>query len=371
MFPHLPTSDGFNETADDHLNESRMYNKVLRAFLNYPSHTALAAKKRRKDWCSIPAAHRALAPGYGLRLDAVDEKIKRNGEFLRAIVMAQEGTDDINEIEASQQNGANSAKADTVMESDMDKVRSTLRQFVRDWSEDGRPERDATYKPILDALKDRFKDVRPADRGTISVLVPGAGLGRLCYDIVAQGFTVQGNEFSFYMLLASNFILNTVKSVGKHEIFPWIHTFSNQVSGKTQAAAVKIPDIVPEAIPAKADFSMVAGDFLEVYSHPDQLGAWDVIVTCYFIDTAKNIIHYLEVISKALKAGGTWINLGPLLYHFEGMKTEISIDLSLDEVKDVAKKFGFVFEIERVCPSTYSSNPTSMLKCEAYSNRKI
>ena len=59
---------------------------------------------------------------------------------------------------------------------------------------------------------------------------------------------------------------------------------------------------------------------------------WDVIVTCYFIDTAKNIIEYLEVIHHALREGGVWINLGPLLYHFEGMKNEMSIDLNLEVI---------------------------------------
>ena len=70
-----------------------------------------------------------------------------------------------------------------------------------------------------------------------------------------------------------------------------------------------------------------------------------MIATCYFIDTAKNIIEYLEVIHRALKPGGLWINLGPLLYHFEGMKNEMSIDLSLEEVKTVATNLGFTFEV--------------------------
>jgi carnosine N-methyltransferase len=42
----------------------------------------------------------------------------------------------------------------------------------------------------------------------ISVLVPGAGLGRLAFEIANLGFISQGNEFSLEMLLVSNFILN-------------------------------------------------------------------------------------------------------------------------------------------------------------------
>jgi len=39
---------------------------------------------------------------------------------------------------------------------------------------------------------------------------------------------------------------------------------------------------------------------------------WDCVVTCYFIDTAHNVIAYIENISKILKPGGYWINLGKL-----------------------------------------------------------
>ncbi len=34
------------------------------------------------------------------------------------------------------------------------------------------------------------------------VLVPGAGLARLCVEVAALGFEAQGNEFSYFMLLA-------------------------------------------------------------------------------------------------------------------------------------------------------------------------
>ena len=33
-------------------------------------------------------------------------------------------------------------------------------------------------------------------------------------------------------------------------------------------------------------------------------GAWDSVVTCFFIDTAHNVVEYLEVIARALKPGG-------------------------------------------------------------------
>jgi len=40
--------------------------------------------------------------------------------------------------------------------------------------------------------------------------------------------------------------------------------------------------------------------------------AFDVVVTCFFIDTAANILDYLLSIRKLLVEGGIWINMGPL-----------------------------------------------------------
>ena len=43
---------------------------------------------------------------------------------------------------------------------------------------------------------------------SVKILVPGSGLGRLAFDIAHLGYYCQGNEFSMYMLIASNFMLN-------------------------------------------------------------------------------------------------------------------------------------------------------------------
>lgn len=78
---------------------------------------------------------------------------------------------------------------------------------------------------------------------------------------------------------------------------------------------------------------MVAGEFIEIYGkQPEE---WNSVVTCFFIDTANNIIDYILTLHKCLKKGGVWINFGPLLYHYADMQNEISIELSWEEVKHV------------------------------------
>ena len=49
---------------------------------------------------------------------------------------------------------------------------------------------------------------------------------------------------------------------------------------------------------------MCAGDFEEVYARPEYAGAFDAVATCFFIDTAHNLLRYLEVIWGALRVRG-------------------------------------------------------------------
>lgn len=70
-------------------------------------------------------------------------------------------------------------------DSAQEKVRSTLRSFVRDWSVEGKHEREACYTPCLEALERRWPD--RSTRAGRKVLIPGCGLGRLAMEIAASG----------------------------------------------------------------------------------------------------------------------------------------------------------------------------------------
>ncbi|KAJ3008431.1 UNVERIFIED_CONTAM: hypothetical protein HDU68_003112 [Siphonaria sp. JEL0065] len=373
MFQHFLEEDSNTPIAPEDIEaEERVYKKSIKAYNNYSPHSLAAIAKKRKDYNSVRASLRMLVARdaetdalnvFEKRLEDVENRIRSNGIFLRDMIVAM-GADPntISEVVSNKRVAGRVHPESIVVDSDMDKVRSTLRQFVRDWSDEGAQERLDTYEPIMEALERKFGDVPLAKRGSITILVPGAGLGRLAFDIVRKGFTTQGNEFSFYMLIASNFVLNSMKVPHQHIIYPWVHSFSNMQNAEHQLRPIRIPDVAPGGIPETADFSMVAGDFLEVYGGVKERAAWDVLVSCYFIDTAKNIFEYLSVIWNTLKPGGVWINHGPLLYHFEGMKSEMSVELNLEELKAVAKSMGFIFEEERMMPSTYTSNENSMLK---------
>ena len=91
--------------------------------------------------------------------------------------------------------------------------------------------------------------------------------------------------------------------------------------------------------------------------------SFKVVVTCFFIDCAHNVIDFVEMIHKILKPGGRWINLGPLLYHFADIPKEPSIEPSYDIVRSIVKEKGFEFEREVTDhQAVYCQNPKSMLQ---------
>lgn len=182
-------------------------------------------------------------------------------------------------------------------------------------------------------------------------------------------------------------------------------------SSSTLLKGFQIPDVLPSSLPSGPSFSLVAGDFEEIYGvlpegdeREPQQGKWDAVLTCFFIDTvsfmlllrqgscylsrliqAKNIVNYLKVIYELLKPGGVWINIGmmilmihpflpllnagdtihigPLLWHFENSSNprDTSIELSLDEVKELARQIGFEINNEKSFDTTYVDVGDSML----------
>merc|ERR1712019_158223 len=103
---------------------------------------------------------------------------------------------------------------------------------------------------------------------------------------------------------------------------------------------------------------MAASEFVEVYK--DQEGEWDAVLTCFFLDTAKNVFMYIRTIAQIVREGGLWVNLGPLLYHYADMEHEISIEPSWEEVRPaIARYFDIVEESTRI--AYYTTNVGSLM----------
>ncbi|XP_053322733.1 carnosine N-methyltransferase [Spea bombifrons] len=328
--------------------------KISNTFSCYGTHIHERVKRTETQFKSLPKSQQNLLPNFLSNLDRIRQCIDHNQEILQMIV------DDCTDMFENKEYGSNGHRKRTPASTfDMDKLKSTIKQFVRDWSEDGKSEREACYQPIIQEILKYFPRDK-CDVANINVLVPGAGLGRLAWEITRHGYSCQGNEWSFFMLFSSNFVLNRCSQINAFKLYPWVHQFSNNRSLTDQIRPVYFPDVNPHHLPPDANFSMTAGDFQEIYT---EASSWDCVATCFFIDTAHNVLDYIEIIWKILKPGGIWINLGPLLYHFENLANELSIELSYEDIKTVMLQQGFLIEVERESvTTTYTANSSSMMK---------
>jgi carnosine N-methyltransferase len=207
---------------------------------------------------------------------------------------------------------------------DVDKAHSTIRQLYRDWSAEGAREREACYDFVLEQLRASLSR-RPTSTAKASrpkILVPGAGLGRLVFELCRAAYDVEGNEICYLQLLASGWILNHAGAT-PHALYPFATQFTNLRSRKQQLRKVMIPDVNPTKGMEQAStngegfgkMNMTAGDFVVLYGGEEYKATFDAVVTMFFIDTAPNLIRYIDTVRNCLTLTGVWVNVGPLLWH--------------------------------------------------------
>jgi SAM-dependent methyltransferase len=209
--------------------------------------------------------------------------------------------------------------------SSYDSASQVMAHITRDWTYFGRLVRQSTYDWCRDQLSDLSSGA--------SVLVPGAGLGRLAYDLARDGYSVEANDSSLLMASAAYAILQ--KRVGG-TLYPFLMDFfTNEVDTEQRYEPVVFPDAAMHE-DMKANLSYTIGDFEETYSTPSYKGQYNGIVTCYFLDTATNIYHYLVTIHNILEKGGVWVHVGPLQWHRNAL-----LHPSANELKGLVESMGF------------------------------
>lgn len=106
----------------------------------------------------------------------------------------------------------------------MHRNQAVLHSLAREWSTAGELERQATFRPILDALSQKLP-VTYENVHHQRILVPGCGLSRLPVEIVSRGYSCEANEYSMFMLTASHFMLNHISEPECYELYPWIDRY--------------------------------------------------------------------------------------------------------------------------------------------------
>jgi carnosine N-methyltransferase len=145
------------------------------------------------------------------------------------------------------------------------------------------------------------------------------------------GFDVTMNEWSAYMNLAYRYI-SSLSVTNAFSFHPYIDWWSHHATTADLQRSVPFPNRL-----ASPSVLLVEGDFTTAFA--EDTGKYDVIVSLFFIDTARNLVSYLENIHRLLRPGGRWVNLGPLLYGSAPF-----LQLSLDEVIALSEQTGFRFE---------------------------
>ena len=188
-------------------------------------------------------------------------------------------------------------------------------------------------------------------------MVPGCGLGRLVFELVRGGFGAEGNEVTYFMLYCSNFIINCSSAKEEFTIFPFISSSDYYYDEEDSFRSIKVPDVVAsEELDDEPQFAIVGGEFTEVYKERPE--SFEGVATCFFLDTANNIFDYVDTIWHTLKKDGTWVNFGPLLYHYHEMTSEVSIEVSWEVLKEYIEQKFDIIESEMI-ETTYLHDPKS------------
>ncbi|KAG9033359.1 hypothetical protein FRB95_014901 [Tulasnella sp. JGI-2019a] len=146
-----------------------------RALNTFAHYGVLSRSTNATNWFSLSKLnqrHRALseAIGYDAKLKRLEWAEQKNAFVAQEIAHFAE-----DEYEM---------KPGGSTESDFYRATEAMKHLVRDWSDEGRVEREHTHGPILEALK---TCCAVGDRPGMKVLVPGCGMGRLAWEIYQLG----------------------------------------------------------------------------------------------------------------------------------------------------------------------------------------
>ena len=201
-----------------------------------------------------------------------------------------------------------------------------IAHLVRDWSNEGELIRNSLYTWCVNQLQ-KYSFHREAP-----ILVPGAGLGRLAWELATKlhGCSVEAIEASLCMAAAAYAILNKQFSFPLHAYA--LDPFTNEVDSTLRYDRVWIQN-VDSIARGILNFSYTVGDFNYEYMHKSHR-RYSAVVTCFFIDTATTVYDYVSTIDSVLEGGGLWVNVGPLQWHRNNQ-----LPVAADELRILLESF--------------------------------
>jgi len=234
-------------------------------------------------------------------------------------------------------------------------ISSVFLHLLRDWSTNCDHVGVSTYGPATAELRALLPQGG-------EVLLPGAGLGRLAFELAGCGYKVEANDGSRLFMTAADFLLNRCPE--EMVLYPMAHVFSENWSHGQQYLEIKVPSPPPARVAGvrRPAISLVPGDFVKTYK-AGGVGhrKFDAIVTCFFVDTTADIAELFGVLDSLLNEGGVWVNVGPLNW-----RKEARLKLTWEEVVSIWKGQGYEFVSEKSTVCDYHMPRGAKMYTESY-----
>ena len=300
---------------------------ALNCMENYIYQNLYVIDTLNKDYPSIDKKYLSkMSYDYKTRIKRLEEAYDLNQKFLKEIAEKYKP-------DPSLLKNVNLQEIDDTAYNESSTLNWAVFMYIsRDWTTERKKERDSNYIPIIDMVK---KFVKAGS----NILIPGAALLRLGYELGKLGYNIDANDYYFYNVIFCDYFFNYSKK-NQFSFQPLIRSFSNFLTEDDVFKKYSFPD-EDINLNGKGKMKMICGDFTKLYTNVHNY--YDCVVTCFFIDTAKNVFEYIDIIERVLKKGGIWINFGPLSYHWVGYDDIPSIELPYDKLKEVIQNFGFEF----------------------------
>ena len=244
-----------------------------------------------------------------------------------------------------------------------DTALQVIHHTARDWTVGAAPCRDETILWIVRAIVQYYAlDEYHGNGHDLRVLIPGAGLGRLafevstCRDLIENGVVpkVEANDSSVTMIFATQNVMKMLQQQQQQgeqnqlqsAIFPFVSDPQvNEIDARKRFEMEVFPDecaigsyqryyeLTGEEHP---NLSFTVGDFVSIYSQETKESQYDVVATSFFIDTATNIYEYIFIIKHLLDSNGIWVNCGPTQWHPCAL-----LRPTVEQLKDMLQLAGF------------------------------
>ena len=334
-----------------------------------------------KTYRSMVASGSAVAGLFEKNEDVIDLLCRRHSPPLQPIL----GITSSASGSSTSANGSNSTSADiTATYTTIDQL---LIHLMKDWSDVGRAasSRRNIYGSVLallesDDIQALLAEGKPTGGDRYRALIPGGGLGRLALEVCVLGkYDVEINELSPLMTAAFSTLVTEMlpqyhRNGTTHEFYPLLTfplyddwNFDNRLEAHNfpSSDAMHIAHWVAErANNATLVASLVFqyGAFQNIYSTTENFERFNLIITCFFIDTATDLMIYISTIKNLLRIGGIWINTGPLHYHDKS-----SVPYSYNYFTSILREVGFEIISQATVLSTYAGEEKHSMKPETYS----